>query len=61
MHEYDVTVTTAAAPETVWRLPVDAASWPLWSKVDRLDATRSVGLDPGGVGAAPYLHIGRCE
>ncbi|WP_245238472.1 hypothetical protein [Streptomyces sp. MZ04] len=55
MHSYRVAVTTGASPEAVWKLLVDAASWPLWSKVDRLDATRSVGLDPGGddgVGAA---------
>jgi hypothetical protein len=48
MHKYDVTVTTSDSPEIVWKLLVDAASWPLWSKVDSLDTTRSVGLDPGG-------------
>lgn len=35
MHKYDVTVTTSASPDIVWKLLVDAASWPLWSKVDR--------------------------
>jgi uncharacterized protein YndB with AHSA1/START domain len=62
MHGYDVTVTTGASPEIVWKLLVDAASWPLWSKVDSLDTTRSVGLDPGGddgVGAVRAFRTGR--
>lgn len=62
MHTYDVTVSTSASPEIVWRLLVDAASWPLWSKVDSLDTTRSVGLDPGGddgVGAVRAFRTGR--
>ncbi|MEV7000910.1 SRPBCC family protein [Streptomyces sp. NPDC093982] len=62
MHKYDVTVTTSASPEIVWKLLVDAASWPLWSKVDSLDTTRSVGLDPGGddgVGAVRAFRTGR--
>ncbi|MER0478247.1 SRPBCC family protein [Streptomyces sp. Edi2] len=62
MHTYDVTVTTGASPETVWKLLVDSASWPLWSKVDSLDTTRSVGLDPGGddgIGAVRAFRTGR--
>lgn len=62
MHEYDVTVTTSASPAIVWKLLVDAASWPLWSKVDSLDTTRSVDLDPGGddgVGAVRAFRTGR--
>ncbi|MFF6982039.1 SRPBCC family protein [Streptomyces sp. NPDC008343] len=62
MPTYDVTVTTSASPEIVWKLLVDAASWPLWSKVDSLDTTRSVGLDPGGddgVGAVRAFRTGR--
>ncbi|MFD9818453.1 SRPBCC family protein [Streptomyces violascens] len=41
---------------------VDAASWPLWSKVDSLDTERSTGLDPGGddgVGAVRAFRTGR--
>ncbi|GHC86923.1 SRPBCC family protein [Streptomyces flavofungini] len=62
MHEYDVTVTTGASPETVWKLLVDATTWPLWSKVDSLDTARSVDLDPGGddgVGAVRAFRTGR--
>ncbi|MER7504268.1 SRPBCC family protein [Nonomuraea pusilla] len=62
MHRYDVTVTTGASPDIVWKLLVDAASWPLWSNVDSLDTTRSVGLDPGGddgVGAVRAFRTGR--
>lgn len=62
MHTYDVTVTTGASPETVWKLLVDASSWPLWSKVDSLDTARSAGLDPGGddaVGAVRAFRTGR--
>ncbi|MEU2671698.1 SRPBCC family protein [Streptomyces sp. NPDC007164] len=64
MHKYDVRATTCASPEIVWKLLVDAASWPLWSKVDSLDTTRSVDLDldPGGddgVGAVRAFRTGR--
>lgn len=62
MPNYDVSVTTGAPPEVVWKLLVDAASWPLWSKVDSLDTTRSVDLDPGGddgVGAVRAFRTGR--
>ncbi|TBO57357.1 SRPBCC family protein [Streptomyces kasugaensis] len=61
MHTYDVTVTTTASPEVVWKLLVDAASWPRWSKLDSLDTTRSAGLDPGGddgVGAVRVFRTG---
>ncbi|MGW7079984.1 SRPBCC family protein [Streptomyces sp. NPDC054866] len=62
MPKYEVTVTTGAPPEVVWKLLVDAASWPLWSKVDSLDTTRSVDLDLGGddgVGAVRAFRTGR--
>ncbi|WAZ26335.1 SRPBCC family protein [Streptomyces cinnabarinus] len=62
MPTYHVTVTTSASPEDVWKLLVDAASWPLWSKVDSLDTARSVGLDPGGddgIGAVRAFRTGR--
>ncbi|MEU5159707.1 SRPBCC family protein [Streptomyces sp. NPDC020875] len=62
MPAYDITVTTGAAPEEVWKLLVDGASWPLWSKVDSLDTRRSTGLDPDGddgIGAVRAFRTGR--
>ncbi|GIG67119.1 SRPBCC family protein [Phytomonospora endophytica] len=62
MHEYDVTATTSAPPEVVWKLLADATTWPGWSSVDALDADRSVGLDPGGddpVGSVRAFRTGR--
>ncbi|MGW2509882.1 SRPBCC family protein [Streptomyces scopuliridis] len=55
-------MTTSASPEIVWKLLLDAASWPLWSKVDSLDTTRSVDLSHDGddrVGAVRAFRTGR--
>lgn len=62
MPEYDVTVSTTAPPAVVWKLLLDAESWPTWSAVDALDRERSVDLDPGGrdgVGAVRAFRTGR--
>ena len=58
---YDVTATSAAPPAAVWRLLVDARTWPDWSTVTGLDTERSSGLDPDGhdpVGAVRAFRTG---
>ena len=62
MQNYDVTATSEASPADVWRLLMDARSWPVWSAVDSLDTGRSSGLDPegrDGVGAVRAFRTGR--
>ncbi|MYS78807.1 SRPBCC family protein [Embleya scabrispora] len=62
MRSYDATATTTASPAAVWRLLVDARTWPVWSAVDSLDTERSSGLDPNGrdpVGAIRAFRTGR--
>ncbi|WP_328610756.1 SRPBCC family protein [Amycolatopsis sp. NBC_00345] len=62
MLSYSVNATTAAPPAAVWRLLLDARTWPVWSAVDSLDAERSSGLDPDGrdqVGAVRAFRTGK--
>ena len=45
----------------VWRLLLDARSWPVWSAVDSLDTERCTGLDPEGrdaIGAVRAFRTG---
>lgn len=61
MLTYDVTAVSTAPPAAVWRLLVDARTWPTWSPVDSLVVDRSSGLDPGGedpVGAVRAFRTG---
>jgi uncharacterized protein YndB with AHSA1/START domain len=62
MLSYDVTAVSTASPAAVWRLLVDAHTWPTWSAVDSLVVERSSGLDPDGrdpVGAVRAFRTGR--
>ena len=62
MLSYDATAISTAPPAVVWRLLVDARTWPLWSAVDSLVVERSSSLDPGGhdpVGAVRAFRTGR--
>lgn len=62
MLNYDATATTTASPAVVWRLLVDARTWPAWATVDGLVTERSSGLDPNGrdsVGAVRAFRTGR--
>src|SRR5689334_2421051 len=61
MLSYDATAVSAAPPNVVWRLLVDARTWPLWAPVDALVPERSSGLDPDGrdpVGAVRAFRTG---
>lgn len=61
-YAYDATSTSTAPPAVVWRLLLDARTWPTWSAVDALDVERSSGLDPDGrdpVGAVRAFRTGR--
>ena len=61
-YSYDVTATSTAPSAAVWRLLVDARTWPTWSAVDALVPERSSGLDPDGrdaVGAIRAFRTGR--
>ncbi|WP_215543234.1 SRPBCC family protein [Amycolatopsis sp. CA-230715] len=61
-YAYDATATSTAPPAVVWRLLLDARTWPVWSAVDDLDLDRSTGLDPDGrdpVGAVRAFRTGR--
>ncbi|MCO1577315.1 SRPBCC family protein [Crossiella sp. SN42] len=62
MQKYHATATTPAPPAVVWRLLLDARSWPAWSTVDSLVPERSSGLDRNGrdpVGAVRAFRTGR--
>ncbi|ALG11056.1 SRPBCC family protein [Kibdelosporangium phytohabitans] len=62
MQNYDVTATSTASPAVVWRLLLDARTWPVWSAVDELVLDRSSGLDPDGrdpVGAVRAFRTGK--
>ncbi|MEV0703650.1 SRPBCC family protein [Saccharopolyspora sp. NPDC050389] len=62
MLSYDATSTSTASPAVVWRLLIDARTWPVWSTVDSLVTERSSGLDPDGrdpVGAVRAFRTGR--
>jgi hypothetical protein len=62
VQSYNVTATSKASPAIVWRLLLDARTWPVWSAVGSLDTERSSGLDPDGrdaVGAVRAFRTGR--
>jgi len=62
MLSYDANAISTAPPAVVWRLLVDARTWPIWSAVDSLVVERSSGLDPDGhdlVGAVRAFRTGR--
>ncbi|GAA2796291.1 SRPBCC family protein [Crossiella cryophila] len=62
MENYKATATSTAPPAVVWRLLLDARTWPAWSTVDSLVPERSSGLDPDGrdpVGSVRAFRAGR--
>ena len=48
MPSYDATTVSSASPSTLWRLLVDARTWPTWTPVDELVVERSSGLEGAG-------------
>lgn len=59
---YSANAISAAPPAAVWRLLLDARTWPAWSPVDGLDLQQSSGLDPDGrdpVGAVRAFRTGK--
>ena len=48
MHSYDAEAVSSASPATIWRLLVDARTWPTWTPVDELVVERSSGLEADG-------------
>ncbi|WP_433654415.1 SRPBCC family protein [Nocardia sp. CA-128927] len=62
MESYDASATSTASAAVIWRLLIDARTWPDWSTVDALVTERSSGLDPDGrdpVGAVRAFRTGR--
>jgi len=54
-YEYTVRVRTAAPPERVWALLVDATGWPRWTPVPAAAYEREGDPAPHGVGAIRRL------
>lgn len=59
---YDVTATTIAPPAVVWRLLLDARTWPQWTPIDELVVERSTNLGPDNgstqVGSIRAFRVG---
>jgi uncharacterized protein YndB with AHSA1/START domain len=55
--DFEVTGTTDATPEAVWRLLGDSATWPTWTSIDRHRPERAAG--PDGTGEIRVFHSGR--
>ena len=55
--EIDVTATTSADPETVWRLLGDSSTWPSWTPIDAYELERPGGSD--GLGEIRRFTTGR--
>jgi hypothetical protein len=54
-----VTAKTAAAPEVVYGLLADGATWPVWSPIEKFELERTGDPPPEGVGAVRVLTRGR--
>lgn len=55
--EIDITGTSTASPEAVWRLLDDSATWPAWTSVERHEEERPRGAD--GLGEIRVFRTGR--
>jgi uncharacterized protein YndB with AHSA1/START domain len=59
VQNHNVTATSKASPAIVWRLLLDARTWPVWPAAGSLDTERSSGLDPDGRDAAGTVRAFR--
>jgi uncharacterized protein YndB with AHSA1/START domain len=57
--ELEVFARSAAPPDVVWRLLVDATAWKLWSRVSPAEREREGVPAPDGVGSIRRLGPGR--
>jgi hypothetical protein len=55
----DVSAHSQAAPEAVFRLLADGASWPVWSPIESFELERPGDPPPEGVGAIRVFRKGR--
>jgi hypothetical protein len=57
--EFDVFARSAASPEAVWRLLVDATAWKEWSRIPQAEREREGVPAPDGIGSIRRLGLGR--
>ncbi len=57
--EFDVFSRSAAPPDAVWRLLVDATAWSTWSRIPHAEREREGVPAPDGIGSIRRLGLGR--
>ena len=57
LQEIDVRSTTAADPETVWKLLGDSSTWPQWTAIETYEPEQPGGSD--GIGEIRRFRTGR--
>jgi len=56
---FEVFARSAAPPEEVWRLLVDATAWSAWSRIPHAEREREGVPAPDGIGSIRRLGLGR--
>jgi uncharacterized protein YndB with AHSA1/START domain len=57
--EINITASTPAPPEVVYRLLADGSSWPRWSPIESFELEQPGDAPPEGVSAIRVLRLGR--